>query len=183
MRFLELRRHSLRIRPDEHLSQEGITLARRVGGALGPFATVITSPSPRAFETAIAMGFGVDRRYEPVIFTPAEWKGLDRLMPEGTGFSTYARVMRQDPLAAEFAHKLAAQWISVARSLPKGTAALVITHGGYIDASGVACLDQADHARWGPPFAHCEGIRLAFDTDRFIAGELLRVSCSSPFWT
>src|SRR3712207_226910 len=42
------------------LSQEGVNLARTLGGALGPFAQVVTSVVPRARETAIAMGFAVD---------------------------------------------------------------------------------------------------------------------------
>ena len=46
------------------LSQEGVNLARTLGGAMGPFAQVVASVVPRARETAIAMGFAVD--YEMV---------------------------------------------------------------------------------------------------------------------
>src|SRR5689334_6812089 len=60
MRYLELRRHAMRTQPGQHLSQAGVRLSRRVGEGRGPFALVVTSPAPRAFETAIAMGFAVD---------------------------------------------------------------------------------------------------------------------------
>ena len=59
MKYLELRRHSKRVIPGDHLSQAGVNLARRVGEAMGPFGLVITSTLPRAFQTAIAMGFAV----------------------------------------------------------------------------------------------------------------------------
>src|SRR5581483_10534951 len=57
MRWLEVRRHSLTKKGTargrgSHLSAEGVTL--------GPFARVLTSPAPRAIETAVAMGFAVD---------------------------------------------------------------------------------------------------------------------------
>ena len=37
MRVLEVRRHSMRRKPGEHLSQDGIELARLVGEASEPF--------------------------------------------------------------------------------------------------------------------------------------------------
>src|SRR6516162_1871467 len=69
MRTIEIRRHSYTKKGDgrgqgSHLSQEGVALARRIGGAIGPFDLVLTSPAPRALETAIAMGFAVDDHVE-----------------------------------------------------------------------------------------------------------------------
>ena len=64
MRELELRRHSMRVGQGQHLSQEGVDLARRVGATMGRFDRVVTSALPRAFETAIAMGFAVDEQVE-----------------------------------------------------------------------------------------------------------------------
>ncbi|MBZ0278386.1 MAG: hypothetical protein K8I60_19725, partial [Anaerolineae bacterium] len=64
MRYLEMRRHTIRIKPGQHLSQAGVTLARRVGETIGPFDRVITSTIPRAYETAIAMGFAVDEQLD-----------------------------------------------------------------------------------------------------------------------
>jgi broad specificity phosphatase PhoE len=175
MQFLELRRHSLRVRPNEHLSQAGVTLARRVGDRMGAFARVITSLSPRAFETAIAMGYAVDERYEPVTFTAAEWKHLGEHLPEGTPFEERARVMRAGGLSARYARELAQQWQSIAERLPDRGRGLVISHGGYLDDSAVACMPQAEYKEWGENFAHCEGIRLQYDEGRFVACEILRV--------
>ena len=63
MRWLEVRRHSVTKRSrgtGSHVSQEGVALARLVGSTLEPFASVVTSAAPRAIETALAMGYGVD---------------------------------------------------------------------------------------------------------------------------
>ena len=64
MKTIEIRRHSIRTIPGDHLNQTGVSLARMVGENLGPFDRVITSTLPRAFETAIAMGFAVDEQNE-----------------------------------------------------------------------------------------------------------------------
>ncbi len=60
MRWLEVRRHSVTKKGPargrgSHLSTQGVELARRVGAELGPIAYVLTSTSPRAIATAIAM--------------------------------------------------------------------------------------------------------------------------------
>ena len=62
MRTLEVRRHTMRRKPGEHLSQDGINLARLVGDQSEPPSLVVTSDSPRALETAIAMASRCTRR-------------------------------------------------------------------------------------------------------------------------
>ena len=64
MRTLEVRRHTIRNLSSPHISQDGVDLARRVGQGLGKFDRVVTSTLPRAFETAIAMGYAVDEQIE-----------------------------------------------------------------------------------------------------------------------
>ncbi|NOH02035.1 MAG: histidine phosphatase family protein [Chloroflexi bacterium] len=64
MKTIEIRRHSIRSPGEDHLNQKGVALARRVGRGLGPFDLVATSTLPRAFETAIAMGFAVHEQNE-----------------------------------------------------------------------------------------------------------------------
>ena len=83
--------------------------------------------------------------------------------------------MRRDPLAARFAQAMVAQWTGYAERLPEGGRALIILGSGYLDDSAVACLPDAPHGSWGPNFAHCEGIVLAYEAGRFVGGELLRM--------
>ncbi|MBK9207920.1 MAG: hypothetical protein IPL71_06335 [Anaerolineales bacterium] len=63
MKILEIRRHSIRSNGGTP-EPIGVDLARLVGQNLGPFDRVVTSTLPRAFETAIAMGFAVDEQTE-----------------------------------------------------------------------------------------------------------------------
>ena len=64
MHTLEIRRHTHRHISQPHLSQIGVDFARRAGEGLGRFDRVVTSTVPRAFETAIAMGYAVDEQIE-----------------------------------------------------------------------------------------------------------------------
>lgn len=176
MRYLELRRHTQRVGQQPHISQAGLELARQVGQTMGPFAAVLSSPAPRCIETAVAMGFAVQDVYEPVQeqMTKKETEKVARLLPMEASFVQRAEAMRDHKTARQYARMLVAQWAEVARRLPPGKMALVLTHGGYVDDSAVACLPEARHERWGKTFGHCEGIRLAFDRGRFVAGKLLR---------
>lgn len=172
MKFLEVRRHSKRNAAQPHLSQEGVSLARRVGNGMCHFDRVVTSTLPRAFDTAIAMGYAVD--YE-----------LDELMPADGLVSTevdldasYADVARAVKLgrhAAGYAQDMAKLWRELIALAGDGGSVLVVTHGGVIELGVVACLPLADATQWGPAATYCEGARLHFDNDTFVGVEILRV--------
>jgi broad specificity phosphatase PhoE len=172
MKTIEIRRHSIRNKPGDHLSQQGVALARRVGQNLGPFERVITSTLPRAFETAIAMGFAVDEQnelmstYGSVVEWEVSWPSTPR---------QYAKAIHKDGAAARYAYQLRDIYRQLVDDLTEGGAALVINHGGMLELGAVACLPNADHEAWGPHFDYCEGIRLFWDDTKFVNGEILRV--------
>jgi broad specificity phosphatase PhoE len=179
MRWLEVRRHSLtkkgtRRGRGSHLSAEGVALARLVGESLGPFAWVVTSASPRALETALAMGVAVDDTVElPSGYVPGEvehhhqWQWPSpytryaELLQEGSGLTAVAEAHRE-------------LWVGMAGGVPEGAAALVVCHGGAIEPALVACLPEAGHPSWGAPFGHCDGARLSFDSGRFVSVQFHR---------
>ncbi len=169
MKTIEIRRHSMRFKPGDHLNQPGVTLARLVGQNLGPFDRVVTSTLPRAIETAIAMGFAVDEYNQTMSMMPDElpWP----LLP-----AEYAAVIRKDEIAARYANQLMDVYIKLADYLLDGRAALVVNHGGILELGAIACLPNADHSAWGPHVGYCEGTRLFWDNGKFVDGEMLRVS-------
>ncbi len=59
-------------------------------------------------------------------------------------------------------------------AVPDGSGALVVSHGGCIEPALVSCLPDADHAAWGAPFGHCEGVLLEFDNGQFTSARLRR---------
>jgi len=173
MKTIEIRRHSIRSQPGDHLNQSGVSLARLVGQNLGPFDRVVTSTLQRAFETAIAMGFAVDEQNE-LMSTYGSTVGKEAPWP--LSCAGYAEVVGKGGAAAKYANQLAAVYAKLANYLAEGRVALVINHGGVLELGAVACLPEADHLAWGSHFDYCEGIRLFWDDGRFVDGEILRVS-------
>ena len=173
MKTIEIRRHSIRNKPGQHLSQQGVTLARLVGQNLGPFDRVVTSTLPRAFETAIAMGFAVDEQID-LMSTYGDVVELEAPWPMSP--AEYAEVIRNGRAAAKYANQLAELYAQLANYLADGRAALVVNHGGVAEMGAVACLPNADHESWGPHFECCEGIRLFWSNGKFVDDEVLRVS-------
>ncbi|MCI4340729.1 MAG: histidine phosphatase family protein [Thermoplasmata archaeon] len=172
MRSIDYRRHSRRDPGAVHLNDEGRALARRIGAASGPFDRVVTSTVPRAIETAEAMGFPVsDRRPELATWGP----GVEAALGPIIDWSDYARALRRSPTVARFAELQRSILLGVARALPEGGRALVVSHGGVLEIGAVAALPEADHRAWGGPAGYCEGIQLTFDSDRFFRGTPLRV--------
>lgn len=171
MRMLEVRRHTMRRKPGAHLSQDGIELARLVGETSGPFSLVVTSPIPRAIETAIAMGHEVNETVELLGQLP-----LDVLSSAGwpSPFSRISQAVSSGGPAAFFAAELASLWRSIVERVPDSKQALIVTHGGFVELGAVAAAPEYSHSEWGDAIGYCEGVRLNFD-GRFTSCEVLRV--------
>ena len=164
MKTIEIRRHSIRSKPGDHLSQEGVTLARRVGEDAGPFEYVITSTLPRAFETAIAMGFAVDKQLE---LMSSYGFDVDNEVPWPQSFTAYAKAVKRGNAAAWYANKLADYYAALVNSLNEDGAALVINHGGVVELGVVASFPDADYESWGDAVSYCEGARLFWQEGKF----------------
>lgn len=173
MKTLEIRRHSIRQAGGDHLSQKGILLAREVGRVIGPFDFVGTSALPRAFETAIAMGFAVTEQNELM----NTYGGLvEREAPWPLPFFHYSLIVKQDGAAARYAHQLADYYMRILDSLADDGSALMINHGGVVELGVVACLPDTEFSNWGEAVGYCEGARLFWDDGRCVRGEPLRIS-------
>jgi broad specificity phosphatase PhoE len=173
MKTIEIRRHSIRSKPGDHLNQSGVTLARLVGENLGPFERVVTSTLSRAFETAIAMGFAVNEQNE---LMSSYGMDVEREAPWPQSFAAYSKAVRQGGAAASYAHRLAAFYSKLAGYLAEGRAALVINHGGVLELGVVAGLPDADYGSWGDAVDYCEGARLSWKDGKFVKAEVLRVA-------
>jgi len=173
MKTIEIRRHSIRSKPGDHLNQQGVTLARLVGQNLGPFDRVVTSMLPRAFETAIAMGFAVDEQNE---LMGTYGSDVEHEAPWPLSLAGYAEAVGKGGAATRYANQLVIIYTRLADYLSEGRKALVVNHGGVAELGAVACLPGADHFAWGSHFECCEGIRLIWEDGKFVDGEILRVS-------
>ncbi|GII93380.1 histidine phosphatase family protein [Sinosporangium siamense] len=174
MRWLDVRRHSLTKKGTargrgSHLSADGVALARLIGAGAGPYERVVTSSSPRAVETAVAMGFAVDDTVEMpsgyvegVIPKHAQWEWA-------APYARFAEIVRTGGVAAGVAEAHRAIWTDTVGGVPEGGTALLVGHGGGIEFALVACLQEDSHASWGAPFAHGDGVRLGFADGRFVS--------------
>jgi broad specificity phosphatase PhoE len=173
MKTIEIRRHSMRSTGGDHLSQQGVTLARLVGQNLGPFDRVITSTRPRAFETAIAMGFAVDEQVE---LLSTYGGNVDREAPWPQSFEAYAMAFAHGGAVTKFGKKLAKIYNELADYLPDGRAALVVNHGGIVEMGAVACLAATGFTVQGDAVSYCEGVRLFWEDGKCVKAEILRIS-------
>ncbi len=180
MRYLEVRRHSLRKDGGgSQLSQAGVDLARRVGASIGPFHRVATSVSPRARETAIAMGFAVDQELVTLVDedAPAAEFEAARWSEAAEPFVALAGIVRAGGPTLALGRAIVTLWRDLVIALPDGGSALVIGHSGQLEVALATCFLEADHAAWGAPFAPLEGARLGYEGDppRFTDVAILRV--------
>ena len=169
---IEHRRHSWRAPTGKHLTQQGVELARRVGESMGRFDVVITSDLPRAYETAIAMGYAVDRQ-DDVLSTFG--KGIEAEVDWEQGVAEMQRGYKLGGKTAKACRRQAKFLRELATSLPPDGRALVVSHGGIIEQGAVGLLPDYDFSAWGPPCERCEGVRMRFEGDVCVSAELLRL--------
>ncbi|MFL5733452.1 MAG: histidine phosphatase family protein [Chloroflexia bacterium] len=172
MRYLEVRRHTMRTKPGEHLSQAGVDLARRVGEGMGHFERVVSTLAPRAFETAIAMGFAVD---EQSGMFPQQDDEVEGEVAWDAGYAAWGRAVGLGGAAAQFAQQEAACWLKIVEAVPEGGSALLVSHGGIIEAGAAGCMLTGEHTTTEASCDYCEGVRLSFDGSDWVGIRVLRV--------
>ncbi len=173
MKIIEIRRHSIRTTFQEHLSQQGVALARLVGEGLGPFDFVVTSTVPRAFETAIAMGFAVNQQVELMSTTGAD---VEAEAPWPQTFEGYVEIFGRGRAVAKYGRKLAKLYRDLENYLSDGRAALVVNHGGVVEIGAIACLAETGFEVSGEAVGYCEGVRLFWEDGRCVKAEVMRVA-------
>lgn len=172
MKILEVRRHSIRSVGGDHLNQKGVALARKIGQGMSPFDFVATSTLPRAFETAIAMGFAVTEQNE---LMNTYGGAVEREAPWPMPYFHYSEIVRQRGAAGGYAHQLRDYYLEILERVPQGGSVLAVNHGGVVELGVVACLPETDFSGWGDAVDYCEGARLFWGDGQFTHGEVLRV--------
>lgn len=167
MTYLEIRRHTMRNKPGQHLSQAGVDLARSVGDTIGSFNYVVTSTLPRAYETAIAMGFAVDEQSDFIAMMTDE---VAAEVDWTLGFAEFQRAIALNGATTRFAQALGEYLHSVVERLPDNSRILVISHGGIVEAATLGCLPQQDVSDdLGTALDYCEGVGLSYEDGAFKA--------------
>lgn len=164
MPILEVRRHTMRAKPGQHLSQDGVSLAQHIGRALGPFDLVVTSELPRAIETAIAMGFSVDRYVADlgilpdIVLAALAWPN---------SLTAISKILEEDQNCLRFAQQQAELWRDIFDQLSDDQSALIITHGGIIELGALGFLPDGTPNNLGDAIGYCEGFRFTKQGETF----------------
>lgn len=170
-RTIEIRRHAERHRPGDNLNARGVARARNASARDRHFALVVTSPSPRAIQTAVAMGHSVD---EDSWFLASMGERVGRKLIFDAGFAAIQQAIRTDHAAALYAELQALELRHELSRVSPGEAVLVVSHGGIAEAGIIGLLDGIGVAAFGPSLDYCEGARLEFEGDRCRRVHLLR---------
>lgn len=167
---VEIRRHAERHKPGHNLNARGVARARNASARDREFALVVASPLPRAVQTAVAMGHGLDEED----WTMASMGGALDDFPWDVSFAAMQQEIRTNPVAGAWATRLTAQvryWLA---RIDPGEELLVVNHGGIAEVCIIGLLGDADAAPLGPSLDYSEGVRLELDGDRVVDVTMLR---------
>jgi len=164
MPTLEIRRHAERTdRGNEQsaLSAAGRAMAVSIAKRVPKFALVVSSPLPRAKESAHLIAGRLDG-VEPG-FLP-EMGGVigDRIFGEMRTLADWAEVLREREDARKFATEQLATWARVATRVGEKDRALAISHGGIIELPAITLAQRLRVRLEGPSFGYCEGVAITY---------------------
>ena len=180
MKYAEVFRHSKRS-AGKSLSEEGRELARRARALLAPhYDLCVSSPKERARETMEALGH---ERYEvDEAFTAVNpWEPFD------TEVMRIAKERGIIPLVACWEIPEALSYLKlqgetflgavkrIARKLPEEGRALVVSHGGILEAAALHGWPRYDLSELGGEIGFCEAVVFKLEGERLVAVEVKRL--------
>lgn len=137
-----------------HLSQAGIVQSRAAGIGFERFDLVVTSPLPRAVETAIVMGFAVHATH------PGIQDIGERILvhvPWDAGFAAWAAAYGSVAEVRAYVDYLASLSFGWLDRVAEGGSLLVVSHGGIVEALALGLNPEADGASLGEAAGYAEG--------------------------
>jgi broad specificity phosphatase PhoE len=164
MPVLEIRRHAERTdRGNEQsaLSLAGRAMAETLAKRTPRYALVLSSPLPRAKETAQLIAGRLDA-VEPG-FLP-EMGGVigDRIFGEMRTLADWAEVLREREDARKFATEQLATWARVAMRVGDNDRVLAVSHGGIIELPAITLAQRLRTSLEGASFGYCEGVVVTY---------------------
>jgi broad specificity phosphatase PhoE len=169
MRSVEIRRHSVRNLSSEPLSEAGRSLPEDVGRARGPFQLVVSSPTARARETALAMGF------RPTGVDPLWYELGDGSIPWPLSFREMGFQFEADPRAKEIAGRFQEAIRGLTDRVSEGSSVLLIARGGVPELVAASWFPPTVLEGLGSPCKCMEGTCLFVEHGRAVGVEALRV--------
>ncbi|HEY8824408.1 MAG TPA: histidine phosphatase family protein [Candidatus Limnocylindria bacterium] len=177
MPVLEIRRHAERTdRGNEQsaLSKAGWEMAKVLSKRTGPFALVLSSPLPRAKETAQTIAGRLDG-IEPGFLPEMGGAIGDRIFGEMRTLADWAEVLREREDARKFATEQLATWARVAMRVGAKDRVLAVSHGGIIELPAITLAQRLKTPLEGASFGYCEGVVVTYAKGAPTKIEVVRV--------
>jgi hypothetical protein len=119
------------------------------------------------------MGYFIDVKLNARVYEKEEG---DEEVSRYASPADYAKLIKTSKGIARWAQAQTEYYLSILKMLHDGGKALIISHGGAIDAAAVACFPNANHEKWGQSFRHCEGYCLSFENGMFVDIKICRIN-------
>jgi broad specificity phosphatase PhoE len=175
--ILDIRRHAQRQNTDDQqsaLSTAGREMCERLEKSAPKYALVVSSPLPRAKETAQRIAGRLDA-VEPALL-PDLGSHASKLFGEMATLSDWARLLHDHPDSGKFADEQLPAWARIAARAGEKDRVLAVSHGGIIDLPAVRLMEQLGLAIVGASFGYCDGISVTYAKGKPTALQILRAS-------
>jgi broad specificity phosphatase PhoE len=176
MSVLEIRRHAERMnRADDEsaLSAAGRAMCERLAKDAPRYSLVVSSPLPRAKETAERIAGRLDS-IEPALL-PDLGGAAAQMFGEMRTLADWALLMRTDVSAQRFAEEQLPTWARIASRVGERDRVLAVSHGGIVDLPAIVIAMRLGATMDGPSFGYGEGVRVTYAKGAAVKIEVLRV--------
>ena len=176
MTILEIRRHAERMNLQDKqsaLSAAGRAMCERLAKDAPKYALVVSSPLPRAKETAERIAGRLDG-IDPGLL-PDLGGAAARMFGEMRTLDDWALLMRTDESATRFAEEQLPTWARIASRVGEKDRVLAVSHGGIVDLPAIVLADRVGTTLRGASFGYGEGVRVTYAKGAPVKIEELRV--------
>jgi len=175
MPILDIRRHAERQNKDDQsssLSTAGIAMCEKLAKSAPKYALVVSSPLPRAKETAQRIAGRLDSAEAALL--PDLGSHASRLFGEMATLSDWARLLHDHPDSRKFADEQLPAWARIVGRVGEKDRVLAVSHGGIIDLPAVLLMESLKMPVVGASFGYGDGISVTYSKGKPTAIEILR---------
>ena len=176
MPVLDIRRHAERMNLQDNqsaLSSVGRAMCERLAKDAPKYALVVSSPLPRAKETAERIAGRLDGT-DPGLL-PDLGGAAARMFGEMRTLADWALLMRTDVSAQRFAEEQLPAWARIASRVGEKDRVLAVSHGGIVDLPAIVLAARLKVTLHGASFGYGEGVRVTYTKGAPTKIEELRV--------
>lgn len=149
-------------------------MAKALSKKTGPFALVLSSPLPRAKETAQTIAGRLDA-IEPGFLPEMGGAIGDRIFGELRTLADWAEILREREDARKFATEQIATWARIAMRVGEKDRVLAVSHGGIIELPAITLAQRMRIPFEGASFGYCEGVVITYAKGAPTKIEVVRV--------